>query len=149
MNDSRRMEKRFAFAESSASFKQRRWREAIYWRARAASDLLTEWMCDYGESVPRVLATLLVIYILFTVLYAATGSVVRVSQIHGGGPRPAAASLPEVAIFSLLAMSTSGSPAVGLEPSSVLVHLFTGTQALLAIALTGLLGFVLGNRIRR
>ena len=145
----RRMEKRFAFAESSANFKHRRWQNAICWQARGTSDFLTEWMCDYGESVPRVLASLLVIYILFTVLYAATGSVVRVAQIQGGQPGHVAASLPEVAIFSLLAMSTSGSPATGVAPSNVLVHLLTGMQALLGIALTGLLGFVLGNRIRR
>lgn len=145
----RRMEKRFAFAESTASFKQRRWLKAVSWQARATSDLVTEWMCDYGESIPRVLATLLVIYVLFTVLYVATGSVVRVSQVPGLQMRPTAASLKEVAIFSLLAMSTSGSPSIGLEPSSVLVHLFTGMQALLGITFTGLLGFVLGNRIRR
>jgi hypothetical protein len=46
-------------------------------------------------------------------------------------------------------MTTSGSPVVGVEPRSEAVHLLTGFQASLGIALTGLLGFVLGNRIRR
>ena len=55
----------------------------------------------------------------------------------------------DLAIFSLLAMTTSGSPVVELQPAGKLVHLLTGVQALLGIALTGLLGFVIGNRVRR
>ena len=53
-----------------------------------------------------------------------------------------------VAIFSLLVMTT-GSPEGGLAPRDDLTLLLMGVEAFLGIALTGLLGFVLGNRIRR
>jgi hypothetical protein len=38
---------------------------------------------------------------------------------------------------------------VALQPRNEEVHFLTGAQALLGIGLTGLLGFVFGNRIRR
>ena len=53
-----------------------------------------------------------------------------------------------MAIFSLLVMTT-GSPEGGLAPRGDLTLLLMGVHAFLGIALTGLLGFVLGNRIRR
>ena len=117
---------------------------------RVVSDQLVEWLCDYGESVPRVLATMIAVYLLFAVIYGATGSVVHVHTDSAGHQvRTVTRSIPDLAIFSLLAMTTSGSPAVGLEPRDELVHLLTGVQALIGIALTGLLGFVMGNLVRR
>jgi hypothetical protein len=53
-----------------------------------------------------------------------------------------------VAIFSMLVMTT-GSPEGGLAPRGDLTLVLMGVQAFLGIALTGLLGFVLGNRIHR
>jgi hypothetical protein len=53
-----------------------------------------------------------------------------------------------IAIFSLYAMTTSGMP-FGMEPRNAFVQLMAGVESLLAVALTGLLGFVAGNRIRR
>lgn len=55
----------------------------------------------------------------------------------------------DVATFSLVAMTSAEGPEVGLEPMNRHVHVLMGLQTLLTIALTGLLGFVLGNRIRR
>ena len=108
-----------------------------------------EWLCDYGESIMRVLATMAVVYLGFAALYGATGSVLRTEETPSG-PRQVPTTHPlDLAIFSLLAMTTSGSPAVGLMPANEMVHLLTGVQASLGIALTGLLGFVLGNRVRR
>ena len=52
-------------------------------------------------------------------------------------------------MFSLLAMTTQGIPYPFLEPRNEAVYVLTGLEAVLCIALTGLLGFVLGNRIRR
>ena len=45
-------------------------------------------------------------------------------------------------------MTTVG-PSGGLQPRGDLTLALMGTQAFLGVALTGLLGFVLGNRIRR
>lgn len=130
------------------------WKAGARWRAvrafgRSAADQITEWMCDYGESVPRVLASLLAVHLLFMLVYGATGSVVRVEGAADGAVRVATTDWKDLATFSLLAMTTSGAPAVGLQPANQLVHLLTGVQALIGISLTGLLGFVLGNRIRR
>ena len=78
-----------------------------------------------------------------------TGSVVRVETTPAGPLRVLTRRPLDLAIFSLLALTTSGTPAVGLLPRNEFVHLLTGIQALLGISLTGLLGFVVGNRIRR
>lgn len=56
-------------------------------------------------------------------------------------------NLVDLMHFSLSAMTTLES--AGLEPRNGLVELVAGSQALLGIALTGLLGFVVANRIRR
>ena len=106
-------------------------------------------MCDYGESVPRVLGSLLVVFAAFTLLYGVTGSVVREVPTPDGVVRVPTRDPVDLVTFSLLAMSTSGSPAVGLWPRDEIVHILTALEAIVGIALTGLLGFVLGNRIRR
>ena len=46
-------------------------------------------------------------------------------------------------------MTTPGSPPDYLVPRSEVTYLFSGAQTLLTIFLTGLMGFVAGNRIRR
>ena len=113
------------------------------------ADQLVEWISDYGESVPRVLASLLTLYLFFMAIYGVTGSVVRLHDSPTGRSESVTHDPVDLAIFSLLAMTTSGSPVVELQPAGKLVHLLTGVQALLGIALTGLLGFVIGNRVRR
>lgn len=115
---------------------------------RYVTDVGAEWLCDYGESISRVLAAMVVVYIFFIVLYGLTGSVVRVGATPSSPTTPTS-NLLDLAIFSLLAMTTSGSPVVGLLPHTEAVHLLTGLEALCGIFLTGLLGFVVGNRIRR
>lgn len=49
----------------------------------------------------------------------------------------------------MFSMITSAQPPVGLLPADEYARLLTGVQALLGTALTGLLGFVLGGRMRR
>jgi hypothetical protein len=105
-------------------------------------------MCDYGESVRRVLGSLAAVYATFTLIYALTGSVVREVEIPGGSVRVPTRNPVVLAIFSLLVMTT-GSPEGGLAPRGDFTLLLMGVHAFLGIALTGLLGFVLGNRIRR
>ena len=111
------------------------------------SDQLVEWLCDYGESIPRVLGSLLALYCLFTLMYGLTGSVVRITETPFGPVKVPTWNILDLATFSLLAISTSGSPTVDLLPRDRAVHFLTATEALLGIALTGLLGFVAGNRI--
>ena len=52
------------------------------------------------------------------------------------------------AIFSLFAMTSTSTPG-DLLPRSQMVQALTALQVLVSIFLTGLLGFVAGNRIRR
>ena len=145
----RRMQKREILRQARQAWAERRWGAALTACARFAGDQLAEWVCDYGESVPRVLASLLTVYVFFAFLYGVTGSVVRVETTPQGPARILTRRPLDLAIFSLLALTTSGTPAVGLLPRNEFVHLLTGMQALLGISLTGLLGFVVGNRIRR
>jgi uncharacterized protein YjbI with pentapeptide repeats len=110
-------------------------------------DWLVELVCGYGESTVRVLSTLVAVYVVFTLGYGVTWSIIRVSVGPEGMTRSLTASPVDWAIFSLGALTTMD-PA-GLEPRSNLVQLFAGLEALLGIFLTGLLGFVVANRIRR
>lgn len=126
-----------------------RWRAALARCRDYAMDQLVEWVCGYGESVARVLGTLLAVYLLFALIYLVSGSIVEVNDAVSPPGRTTTHRPIDALIFSLLALTTSGSPAVALQPSSKAVHLLTGLQALLGIGLTGLLGFVVGNRIRR
>jgi uncharacterized protein YjbI with pentapeptide repeats len=144
----RRMQKREALAQARAAWSGRRWRAAFGRYAQYTSDQLVEWMCDYGESVPRVLRALAVVYVAFTLIYALAGSVVREIERPGGSVRVPTHNPIVAAIFSLLVMTT-GSPAGGLAPRGDFTLLLIGVEGFLGVALTGLLGFVLGNRIRR
>ncbi|MBV8614253.1 MAG: pentapeptide repeat-containing protein [Acetobacteraceae bacterium] len=143
------MGKRAALRRAREAAGARSWRAAVAGCRDFAMDQLVEWVCGYGESVARVVGTLLFVYLLFSALYLATGSIVEVNDTVAPPVRTTTHRPIDALIFSLLALTTSGSPAVALQPSGKAVHLLTGLQALLGIGLTGLLGFVVGNRIRR
>jgi len=143
----RRMQKRAARGQARVALRKRQWRTAARQFAVYAGDETAEWLCDYGESVPRVLRALGVVYLAFTLWYGLTGSVVRVTgsvlhPVHTPTHNPI-----DLAIFSLTSMTTQ--TALGLQASSVGVQFLTGLETLSGIFLTGLLGFVTGNRIRR
>ncbi len=113
-------------------------------------DTLVEWMCDYGESLIRVFAALAVVYFGFAFIYGASGGVERISIGRSGESTIAITRDPiDMAAFSLMSMSTSGSAAGMLQAANRGVAMLAGAQALLGIFLTGLLGFVAGHRIRR
>src|SRR5919198_6080331 len=132
-----------------AAARNRAWATAARGHMGYAAAQLVEWVCDYGESIPRVLYSLLAVYLLFMLLYGLTGSVVHVAPPGGVGAPYVTRDPRDLAIFSLYAITTSGSPAIGLLPRAEWVQLLTGTEAFLGIFLTGLLGFVTGNKIRR
>jgi hypothetical protein len=110
------------------------------------ADWLVDAVCMFGESVSRVLLTLVLVFSLFALGYGLTGGIVRECAVVGCEPIPTY-QLGDVALFSLGAMTTM--EPLGLNPANELVQTAARLEALLAIALTGLLGFVLGNRIRR
>jgi uncharacterized protein YjbI with pentapeptide repeats len=145
----RRMRKRAARHAAGVAWRARAWRTAARQAIRAGAAQLVEWVCDYGESIPRVLASILTVYLVYLVLYGLTGSVLHVNTPDNGTARYITHDPRDLAIFSLYAITTSGSPSIGLLPSNTYVQLLTGTEAFLGIFLTGLLGFVTGNKIRR
>jgi uncharacterized protein YjbI with pentapeptide repeats len=144
----RRMQKREVLGRARADRAAARWPAAVRHYAQYASDQSVEWLCDYGESIPRVLGSLLVLYLAFTLLYGLTGSVVREVETPSGAVKVLTRAPGDLAIFSLLAMTT-GSIGIHLLPRDDLALTLVGIHVFLGIALIGLLGFVLGNRIRR
>lgn len=144
----RRMEKQASWLRAREATAQGRYRDAARHYGAYARDQFVEYLCDYGESVPRALLSILVIYVTFTIVYGLTGSIIRIEDGATVG-LDTSRDVMDAAIFSLISMTSSEGPAVGLEPRNQAVHVLTGLQTLLSIALTGLLGFVIGNRIRR
>jgi uncharacterized protein YjbI with pentapeptide repeats len=142
----RRMEKRCEFQASRLAFKSQSWFAALRGLTSGLQHQALEWLCDYGEGIGRVLLVLALTFGVFTVIYGLSDSVVRIPTDQAA--RVSTREPLDLVIFSLLAM-TAATPAVGLAPASATVHLLTGVQALVSIFLTGLLGFVVGNRIHR
>jgi len=108
---------------------------------------LAEQSCGYGESLGRTAVSMVVLFVLFIGIYWATWSVMKVEYSPDATRLVPTRSLKDLAIFGLGAFTTMDPE--GLEPRTVWVQFVAGLEALLGIGLTGLLGFVLGNRIRR
>jgi hypothetical protein len=143
------MEKRAARGRGRAAARSRAWAAAARGYMGYAAAQLVEWVCDYGESIPRVLSSLLAVYFLFILLYGLTGSVVHEAS-PGGVDAPYVTRDPrDLAIFSLATITTVETHTVGLLPRAEWVLLLKGAETFLGIFLTGLLGFVTGNKIRR
>jgi len=138
----RRMQKLTALQMAQQRRGQGHVRAALPFYAKYCRFQLVEWLCDYGESPARVLLSMLALFVLFTLVYGVSGAVVRAGDGVTRNPL-------RLAVFSLLTMTTLGGPSAGLHPRGEWVSLLTGVHAFLGIALTGLLGFVVGNRIRR
>lgn len=145
----RRMQKYESLRDARHARAEGRRRAAAAGYFNYASDQLVEWVCDYGESIPRVLLSMLTVYLGFVLLYGLMGGVVRNVRSPTGAEVAAITRNPlDLAVFSLMVIVAGDAPA-GLEPRNDLVILLTGFQTLLGVALTGLLGFVLGNLVRR
>ena len=108
-----------------------------------------EWSCDYGESLWRTFATILVVYVAFTVVYGVSDGVYRLTSSHHGLVPLVTHRVDDLAVFSIMAMTTSGLAGNVLQPANLWISFLGGIQILSGIFLTGLLGFVAGNRIRR
>ena len=144
----RRMEKQEAWQRARAAADAGSWREAVAGGTKALVDQLVELVCDYGESISRVILTLLAVWFLFSVTYAVAGVRGPWWESSPGGVNPGAPALVYPATLSLQAMTTLGAVGAGALPTRLLQAL-AAIQALLGTFLAGLLGFVAGNRIRR
>lgn len=106
---------------------------------RWLTSVLADLVSGYGEEVGRVLVTLVAVQALFTLGYLWSGSIVDAAKQPVSG-------LWNAVVFSLGALTTTNLQ--NLHPASSAVEFVMGLQVVIGIALTGLLGFVLGNRIR-
>ena len=139
----RRMGKRAARSAWREAARARDWGTAASCLLTALSDGFSEWLCDYGESMPRVLRAYVVVLVCFAAFYGLTGGL-----LHGATGRPVH-GITDLLSFSFLNMTTSVTPDIGLKPRSEFVY-FTGSlQYVIGVVLIGLFGYVLGNRIRR
>ncbi len=111
------------------------------------ADSFAEWLCDYGESLPRVVRAYVVALLCFSAYYWASGSLLLPAG-HAMAAAPARDWL-EILGYSFLTMCTSSTPDVGLKAANHLVTYVGSLQYVLGVLLIGLFGFVLGNRIRR
>ena len=105
-----------------------------------ALDWVVEWTCGYGESVLRTLRAMGVALVGFAILYWLLGAVVDAN----GNP---SSTWLHCLLYSGGAFTTFGVDT--LRPANDWIRALSIFESVVGIALTGLLGFVLGNRIRR
>ncbi len=139
----RRMGKRL-HAQLAVAALRRRSLGAVMPGLRWLGDVVAEWLCDYGESVTRVLRAFLVVLFCFAAVYWLTGCLEpREGVATGTGFR-----LVDYLLFSLDSMTTVGTSEVGVKPSGQLGVLLSSVQTVMGTVLLGLFGFVLGVRMR-
>ncbi len=149
----RRMGKRDARAAMVAAFRARHWRELPLRAAIFGADAFSEWLCDYGESLPRVLRAFVSVLLCFALFYGLTGSLLH--EVPNAVPGATGTrlvpthSVADLIGFSFLEMCTSSIPDLGLRPASRAVYFAGSLQYVMGVVLIGLFGYVLGNRIRR
>ena len=141
----RRMGKRESLRRARVGWRERQWRSALANAASWLSDAFVEWLCDYGESLPRVARAFLAVLVFYAVFYWATGSLVS----KGGTAPDPLQHAAELLLYSIGSMTTVGTGDVELHPASELAALVVATQSIVGPILLGLFGFVLGNRLRR
>jgi len=140
----RRMGKQDALHRARRAWREQRWQLAVGCAASWASDVFVEWLCDYGESLPRVARAFLAVLVFYALFYGVTGGLVSKGEA-AGLLRHAA----ELLHYSLGNMTTVGTGDLELHPTSELIALVAATQSIVGPILLGLFGFVLGNRLRR
>jgi len=102
-------------------------------------------LCNYGESVWLVLLWMVVVVVASSSYYSLSRGILLIESSHELGNMPV--EWQHALIYSLGAFTSTGF--ARFEPTDDRIRLVTGMQAIVGIFLAGLLGFVVGNRIRR
>ena len=113
-----------------------------------ASDSFVEWLCNYGESLWRVVRAFFTTMLVFAFLYGVTGSLTRAVESAGKG-RAITRDPFDMLVFSFTNMLSTSAPDIGLKPANEAVALLVSVQGAVGIVLIGLFGYVLGNRMHR
>lgn len=130
-------------AKTREAIGRRDWSLALAHAYAWASDRFVEWLCDYGESMSRVLRAFLMLIVLFAALYGVLGGLVP------QGEATPTRNLIDIVSYSALNMMTSNPPEIGMSVVGRTANILVGLQGALGIILMGLFGYILGNRIRR
>jgi hypothetical protein len=129
----------------------------VWWFfARHTTKWLSDWsvevLCGYGESIGRVLGWMAVLLFVSPLLFGLLGLLdwphKNAETFHNlSVPRRYGYAYLQQFLYVLDAFTTADF--AELQPASSFGRLCSGLIALVGIFLTGLLGFVVGNRIRR
>lgn len=131
------------------AWRGRHWRKVVEHGLGWLSGAFVEWLCDYGESLWRVLRAFGTLILVFATFYGLTQSLVRVSPGPSGDVRTVTENPFDLLAFSFLNMLSTSAPDIGLRPVSPAFYLVTSMQGAIGIVLIGLFGYVLGNRMHR
>lgn len=135
--------------------RKRNWGKAAASCFKFCADTFVERLCDYGESVWRVIGWMAaLLFIIGPLLFAALGGINWNDEPDLTHEYYTLAGLPRFMVwyrtyllYTLDTMTTANFS--GLKPINDAVKLASGFFAIAGIVLAGLLGFVAGNRIRR
>ena len=140
----RRMGRYLAGAQAQEAWRTRDGRGLLRHGYRWCADHFVEWLCDYGESLSRIVRAFAILILLFALFYGMTGGLVP----EGSDGHPTRKPLDLVS-YSALNMMTANPPEIGIKPIGRVTNLLVGFEGAAGIVLLGLFGFVLGNRLRR
>jgi len=126
-----------------------RWSPLVWWfwikyMLKWLTDWFVELLCDYGESIGRVVAWMFASFLGFATYYWRIGGV---WLVESNGAAKVATSFWHYLIYSAGAFTTT--EFARFQAADDRVRMVTAIQAIVGIFLAGLLGFVAGNRIRR
>ncbi len=139
----RRMGKRLHRARALTACRSGELAAGFYAGLHWLSDISAELLCDYGESLTRILRALAVVLLGCAALYWWTGSLEpREAGTHGHF------GWIDYLLFSLDSMTSVGTGEVALKPAGELGVLVSSLQTVVGTVLLGLFGFVLGVRMR-
>jgi predicted PurR-regulated permease PerM len=147
------MKKKWHGTECLMFFQEKKWRKSIGAFLQWLSDWIVELLCDYGESIWRVLGWLLIlVFIIGPLSLILAGGLVW----NGSNTTTYFALKNELTRFLysyfqyLLYMLDTITTAnfSEMHPINDVTRLLSGIMASIGIFLLGLLGFVAGNRIR-